>query len=64
MKTNVGNVAAIALNTSKSLNGHLAGLRANEVALMAALRAALVVGEESAEPESFDFDGFIAAKEA
>lgn len=29
---------------------------------LAALRAALVAGEESGEPEAFDFDAFIAAK--
>ena len=29
---------------------------------MAALRAALIAGEESGEPEEFDFDAFIAAK--
>ena len=29
---------------------------------MAALRAALVTGEESGEPEAFDFDAFIASK--
>ena len=29
---------------------------------MMALRAALVAGEESGEPEEFDFDAFIAAK--
>lgn len=29
---------------------------------MASLRAALVAGEESGPPESFDFDTFIAAK--
>jgi antitoxin ParD1/3/4 len=31
---------------------------------VAALRAALVAGEESGEPEPFDFDAFIAAKKA
>ena len=31
---------------------------------MSALRAALVAGEESGEPEEFDFDSFIASKRA
>jgi antitoxin ParD1/3/4 len=31
---------------------------------VAALRAALVAGEESGEPEAFDFDAFVAAKKA
>jgi antitoxin ParD1/3/4 len=31
---------------------------------LAALRAALVEGERSGEPEPFDFDAFIAAKRA
>lgn len=31
---------------------------------MSALRAALVEGEESGDPESFDFEAFIAAKKA
>lgn len=31
---------------------------------LAALRAALVAGEESGEPEEFDFDAFVAAKRA
>ncbi len=31
---------------------------------MAALRAALVAGEESGKPETFDFDAFIAAKKS
>ncbi len=31
---------------------------------LAALRAALVAGEESGAPESFDFDAFVAAKES
>lgn len=31
---------------------------------LSALRAALVVGEESGEPEPFDFDEFIAARKA
>lgn len=31
---------------------------------LATLRAALVAGEESGEPEKFDFDAFIAAKRA
>lgn len=40
-----------------------AGLRLleDEEARMSALRAALVEGEESGEPEHFDFDAFIAA---
>jgi len=29
---------------------------------MSALRASLIVGEESGEPEEFDFDEFIASK--
>ena len=31
---------------------------------MSALRSALVEGEESGDPEPFDFDAFIAAKKA
>ncbi|MFN8049571.1 MAG: type II toxin-antitoxin system ParD family antitoxin [Ancrocorticia sp.] len=31
---------------------------------MLALRAALVAGEESGEPEEFDFEGFIVSKKA
>ncbi|WP_449280675.1 type II toxin-antitoxin system ParD family antitoxin [Leucobacter sp.] len=31
---------------------------------LAALRAALVAGEESGEAEPFDFDAFVAAKKA
>lgn len=31
---------------------------------MAALRSALVAGEESGEPEPFDFDEFVAAKKS
>lgn len=31
---------------------------------LAAVRAALVAGEKSGEPERFDFDGFIAAKKS
>ncbi len=31
---------------------------------MAALRAALVAGEESGVPEAFEFDAFIAAKKS
>lgn len=30
----------------------------------AALRAALIAGEESGQPEDFDFDAFIAAKKS
>lgn len=43
-----------------------AGLRLleDQEAQMAALRAALVAGEESGEPQHFDFDAFIASKEA
>jgi len=43
-----------------------AGLRLleDQEAQMAALRAALVAGEESGAPEPFDFDAFIAAKKA
>ncbi|MGM1017386.1 MAG: type II toxin-antitoxin system ParD family antitoxin [Actinomycetota bacterium] len=36
----------------------------DQEAQMTALRAALVEGEASGEPESFDFDAFIAAKRA
>lgn len=41
-----------------------AGLRLleDQETQMSALRAALVAGEESGEPEAFDFDSFIAAK--
>ena len=41
-----------------------AGLRLleDQETQMAALRAALIAGEESGEPEEFDFDAFIAAK--
>ncbi len=31
---------------------------------MSALRAALIAGEESGDPEPFDFDAFIAAKKS
>lgn len=31
---------------------------------LAALRAALIEGEQSGEPEEFDFDSFIASKRA
>lgn len=43
-----------------------AGLRLleDEEARTSALRAALIVGEESGEPEAFDFDVFIAAKKS
>ncbi|SEC57147.1 antitoxin ParD1/3/4 [Paramicrobacterium humi] len=43
-----------------------AGLRLleDQEAQMAALRAALVAGEESGTPEAFDFDAFIAAKKS
>lgn len=43
-----------------------AGLRLleDQEAQMSALRAALVAGEKSGEPEEFDFDSFIAAKRA
>jgi len=36
----------------------------DQEAQMSALRAALIAGEESGAPESFDFDEFIAAKRA
>lgn len=36
----------------------------DQEAQMTALRAALVEGEASGEPEAFDFDAFIAAKRA
>lgn len=41
-----------------------AGLRLleDQETQMAALRSALIEGEESGEPEAFDFDAFIAAK--
>lgn len=41
-----------------------AGLRLleDQETQMAALRAALIAGEESGEPEDFDFDAFIVAK--
>jgi len=43
-----------------------AGLRLLEAqeTQLAALRAALVEGEQSGEPEEFDFDAFVAAKKA
>ena len=43
-----------------------AGLRLleDEEARMSALRSALVAGEESGEPEAFDFDAFIVAKKS
>jgi len=43
-----------------------AGLRLleDQATQMAALRAALVAGEESGDPETFDFDRFIAEKKA
>ena len=43
-----------------------AGLRLleDQEAQMSALRAALAAGEESGEPQKFDFDAFIAAKRA
>ena len=43
-----------------------AGLRLleDQETRLAALRAALVEGEESGAPETFDFDGFIAAKKS
>ena len=43
-----------------------AGLRLleDQETRLAALRSALVEGEDSGEPEPFDFDAFIAAKEA
>ena len=31
---------------------------------MAALRVALIAGEESGEPENFDFDAFVASKKS
>lgn len=41
-----------------------AGLRllGDQETRLAALRAALVAGEQSGEPEEFDFDAFIASK--
>jgi len=43
-----------------------AGLRLleEEDAKLAALRAALIEGEESGEPTEFDFDAFLARKQA
>ncbi|MDF1486923.1 type II toxin-antitoxin system ParD family antitoxin [Tessaracoccus caeni] len=43
-----------------------AGLRLleDQETQLAALRAALVAGEESGTPEPFDFDAFIAAKKS
>ncbi len=43
-----------------------AGLRLleDQETQLAALRAALVAGEESGTPEVFDFDAFIAAKKS
>lgn len=43
-----------------------AGLRLleDQETQLAALRAALVQGEQSGEPEEFDFDAFVAAKKA
>ncbi len=43
-----------------------AGLRLleDQETQLAALRAALVAGEESGAPEPFDFDAFIAAKKS
>lgn len=43
-----------------------AGLRLleDQETKLAALRAALIAGEESGTPESFDFEDFIAAKKS
>lgn len=43
-----------------------AGLRMleDQETQLAALRAALVAGEDSGSPEAFDFDAFVAAKKA
>lgn len=43
-----------------------AGLRLleDQETQLAALRAALVAGEENGVPESFDFDAFLAAKKS
>jgi antitoxin ParD1/3/4 len=43
-----------------------AGLRLleDQETQLAALRAALAEGEQSGEPEEFDFDAFVAAKKA
>lgn len=43
-----------------------AGLRLleDQETQLAVLRTALVAGEQSGEPEAFDFDAFVAAKKA
>lgn len=48
-------------NTSEVVRAALRLLE-DEETRMAALRAALIAGEESGPPEAFDFDAFIAAK--
>lgn len=83
----IGNIDAMAQNTSISLDDHFAEFLAREVSSgryrsasevvraglrlledretqMAALRAALIAGEESGAAEEFDFDAFIAAKKS
>lgn len=43
-----------------------AGLRLleDQETRMSALRAALIAGEESGEPEAFDFEAFVSAKKS
>lgn len=50
-------------SASEVVRAGLRLLEEREVQL-AALRAALIAGEESGEPEPFEFDAFIAAKTA
>ena len=50
-------------NTSEVVRAALRLLE-DEETRMAALRSALMAGEESGPPEEFDFDAFIAAKKS